>query len=109
MTSTPQLALSPPITETPLIVIVNDDDKFTNSNLAQAWKWIDPGNDSTYSLTSRLGFIRISTPNGNDLAPFTNMTAPRLLQPISGNFDIRTLVEFYPQVNYQGAGLLVWV
>jgi regulation of enolase protein 1 (concanavalin A-like superfamily) len=42
--------------------------------------------------------------------PTTNTNAPRILQPISGNFTISTLVKF-PQIQadgFQAAGLLLW-
>jgi beta-xylosidase len=72
------------------------------------WVWNDPNNDAKYSLTARPGFLRLTVPDGNDLAGFTNYDAPRLLVPQKGNFTLETLVEFDPKDVYQGAGLLVW-
>jgi beta-xylosidase len=36
------------------------------------------------------------------------MTAPRLMKPISGDFEIETRVRFSPTQSYQGAGLLIF-
>jgi regulation of enolase protein 1 (concanavalin A-like superfamily) len=72
------------------------------------WVWTDPNHDAQYNLTGHTGFLRLTAPDGNDLASFTNYDAPRLLRPHSGNFLVETLVEFDPRDNYQGAGLLVW-
>jgi beta-xylosidase len=72
------------------------------------WVWTDPNNDAQYDLKARSGFLRLTAPDGNDLAPYTNYDAPRLLRPVSDNFLIETLVEFDPQEDYQGTGLLIW-
>jgi regulation of enolase protein 1 (concanavalin A-like superfamily) len=72
------------------------------------WVWTDPSDDAALSLTARSGFLRLTVPDGNDLAGFNNYDAPRLLIPRKGNFTIETLVEFDPQEDYQGAGILVW-
>jgi regulation of enolase protein 1 (concanavalin A-like superfamily) len=72
------------------------------------WSWTDPNDDAPYSLTARVGFLRIIAPDGNDLGAATNYDAPRLLLPRSGDFIVETALEFDPQIHYQGAGLLVW-
>jgi regulation of enolase protein 1 (concanavalin A-like superfamily) len=82
-------------------------DEFKGS-LHSGWSWIDPGGNSTYDLTAQGLRISDST-NNDDLYPsYTNANAPRLLQPISGNFTVDTLVEFNPIYFYQGAGILIW-
>jgi regulation of enolase protein 1 (concanavalin A-like superfamily) len=70
--------------------------------------WTDPKLDAHYDLASHPGFLRITSPDGNDLAGGTNFDAPRLVISRNGNFSIETLVEFDPTETYQGAGLLVW-
>jgi regulation of enolase protein 1 (concanavalin A-like superfamily) len=76
-----------------------------NSNFA----WTDPNNDVTYDFAAHAGFLRLTVPDGNDLAGPTNFDAPRLLVPKQGDFTMETLVEFDPKEEYQGAGLLVWL
>jgi regulation of enolase protein 1 (concanavalin A-like superfamily) len=72
------------------------------------WTWIDPNSDASYSFTALAGFLRFTVPEENDLAGVANYDAPRLLMQQNGNFTLEALVEFDPQENYQGAGLLVW-
>jgi regulation of enolase protein 1 (concanavalin A-like superfamily) len=84
------------------------DEDFLQASWNYSWYWTDPNDDATYSLTSHIGFLRLTVPDNNDLAGVTNYDAPRLLIPRSGDFTIETLVEFNPQEVYQGAGLLVW-
>jgi hypothetical protein len=55
------------------------------------------------------GFLRIVTPHANkDLFPTSNFNAPRLLQPVVGNFTVEIRVRFNPTYYYEGAGILVW-
>jgi len=71
------------------------------------WQWIDPGQDTVHSLTGQ-GQLQISIYNPHkDLYP-PNYDAPRLLQPITGDFTIETRVHFTPNAEYEGAGLLIW-
>lgn len=80
-----------------------------NGSFNSRWKWINPGDNATYGVTTQGHLcISISAPANNDLYPLTNTNAPRLLQPISGNFTVETLVEFSPSYPYQGAGILIW-
>lgn len=83
-------------------------DDFDSFSLASEWKWFDPVGDANFDLNAQPSFIRISTPSNNDIAPFSNYDAPRLVRQVSGNFDIKTLVRFDPQNDYQGAGILIW-
>jgi len=80
-----------------------------NGSVNSRWRWINPGGNATYDVTTQ-GHLRISisAPANNDLYPLSNHNAPRLLQPISGNFTVETLVEFNPSYYYQGAGILIW-
>jgi PKD repeat protein/regulation of enolase protein 1 (concanavalin A-like superfamily) len=82
-------------------------DLFESPTLAPLWAWVDPLGDCNYSLTDQPGRLRIYAPDGgHDLNLNTN--APRLLQPVSGDFAIQTQVTISPAYSYQGAGLLVW-
>jgi serine/threonine protein kinase/regulation of enolase protein 1 (concanavalin A-like superfamily) len=78
-------------------------DTFTTS-LDSRWTLINPGSDATVTAQ---GSLRISVPIGHDLYPDL-INAPRLLQPIEGNFTAETLVDFNPKYKYQGAGIIVW-
>jgi regulation of enolase protein 1 (concanavalin A-like superfamily) len=83
-------------------------DEFQGDAWDANWQWLDPNDDAQYSLTARAGFLRLTVPDGNDLAGVANYDAPRLLVPQQGDFSLETLIEFDPQEAYQGAGLLVW-
>ncbi|MBV9230391.1 MAG: protein kinase [Chloroflexi bacterium] len=77
-------------------------------------RWVRKGDvtDSTISVTGQ--GLQIFIPHSDkNLWPNSgdrvyNYDAPRLLQPIMGNFTIETRVDFDPQYAYQGAGLLIW-
>ena len=82
-------------------------DYFDSSSLNPGWTWVDPLGDSSYSLTANPGYLRLYTPDGgHDL--YQSLDAPRMLQPISGDFVATIKVTMYPSYNYQGAGLLIW-
>lgn len=89
-------------------VILNGiNDEFNNPWLSSGWLWVDPLGDSSYSLTDNPGYLRLFTPDsGHDL--YLNLDAPRMIQPVSGDFEISTRVTINPSFNYQGAGLLIW-
>src|SRR2546426_11260430 len=81
-----------------------------NGTLDSNWQWIDPRGDANNTLTAMPGFLRISTPSERDLWHGRNYDAPRLVQPITGNFIAEVKVNFQPsdRTNYQAAGLLLW-
>lgn len=79
-------------------------DNFTQFSYDKRWQWI-PGGDST--VTTAQGSLSISAPVDQDLYQ-GNTSAPKLLQPIKGNFTVETLVDFTPSHSYQGAGILLW-
>jgi len=82
-------------------------DYFTSPSLNSGWTWVDPLGDSSHSLTANPGHLRLYTPDGgHDL--YLNLNAPRMLQPISGDFVATTKVTMYSDYSYQGAGLLIW-
>jgi uncharacterized repeat protein (TIGR01451 family) len=84
------------------------DDDFDQAQLNGAWSWVDPLGDSSYSLTERPGYLRLSTPDGgHDI--YQNFDAPRILQQVDTDFIITTRVTIHPQYNYQGAGLMIWL
>ena len=91
----------------PPVVIFSDH--FSSATLEDGWHWVDPAGDCEHDLTHSQGAVRIGAPgNGHDLYTVSNFDAPRLVFPITGDFDIWTRVEIDGWMNYQGAGLLVW-
>ncbi|CAG0946195.1 hypothetical protein ANRL1_02829 [Anaerolineae bacterium] len=83
-------------------------DEFSSATLNPKWNWEDRWQDATYDLKARAGFLRITAPTGNDLAPWTNFDAPYLIQSADGNWIAETAVEFSPTEQFQGAGILVY-
>ena len=84
-------------------------DNFTDFNLNSSWSWVDPLGGSLYSLSANPGSLRIQAQAGNrDLSTF-NKNAPRVVRPISGDFDIQTKLTINPVQTYQSAGLLMWM
>lgn len=72
------------------------------------WQWIDPAeNEKPTPRDVKKGVLRVRIPNGKDLYG-DNLTAPRYLKSITGDFQIETRVKFSPKENYQGAGLLIY-
>jgi len=86
-------------------------DNFNCKLLNPRWNVIDPFGGSTFSLTAHRGWLRISTssPPDRDLLGTINENAPRILQPVSGNFTIETKISSVMDQNDEGAGLLVWM
>jgi regulation of enolase protein 1 (concanavalin A-like superfamily) len=42
--------------------------------------------------------------------PNANTNAPRLVQPVDGNFTVETEVDFTPKLNgFQGAAIVIWL
>ncbi len=74
------------------------------TSLNSRWTWTNPENDTNKTVDGRL---HVTVPVNHDL--YRDLTnAPRLLQPIDGNFTIETCVDIAPVYKYQGAGVLVW-
>ena len=77
-----------------------------HGKLASAWTPINFGGSTTYHLTAT--GLSLSTSADSDLNPYLNLDAPRLLQPITGNFTLQTGLQFRPHTNFQSAGILLW-
>jgi len=78
------------------------------STLHAGWVWVDPAGHGTYG--SRSGVFEITAAGNSDLNATTNNDAPRLLQPIQGNFTVETQVVLpgSPPAGFLAAGLLLW-
>jgi hypothetical protein len=89
-----------------------------DASLNPRWDWVDLLGDCAYSLTEKPGYLTVHAPSlgtswwgqGHDLFWLSNFDAPRLLQPIQGDFVLETRLSAasHPQANYQAAGLLAW-
>ncbi len=79
-------------------------DEFTQSSYDKRWQWLSDGNSTVRTVQ---GSLSISASVDQDLYA-GNTSAPKLLQPIQGNFTVETLVDFTPSHTYQGAGILLW-
>ena len=79
-----------------------------HGSLDSRWNWVNPGGNATYSTAQ--GFLSLSAPPDSDIYPkYHNFSAPRLLQHISGDFTLSTLISsFSPNTNYQSTGILLW-
>jgi len=83
-------------------------DEFADSSLLPFWSFVNPAGTSSYSLTDHSGWCRITAPTGVALATTSNFNAPRLLQPVTGDFLATTCVSgSFSQAGFR-AGLLVW-
>lgn len=77
-----------------------------DGKLQPGWQWIDPKSDSTKSLDTRRGFLRITVTGKHDLWPGNDdFNAPRLMREVEGDFTIET--KLTSPKRWSG-GLLVW-
>jgi hypothetical protein len=79
----------------------------------QGWVWHDPFNDCSYTVENGL---RIHAANGRDLWHI-NLSAPRILQPVSGDFAVQTVCPLLASPSTGGkmeedkpviGGILLW-
>ncbi len=85
------------------------NDEFDLASLQPKWLLVDPGQDARLSLGDQRGVLRLQAARGgNDLYPGSNLDAPRLLQNVQGDFDLKTRLTVKPAYGYQGAGIVLW-
>ena len=77
-------------------------DSFKTGLLSHSWEWIDPGGISSYAPHRDPGRMEISAIGGSELGR-GSQNAPRLSQPISGDFAVETHIG-----NEKLGGLFVW-
>jgi serine/threonine protein kinase len=85
-------------------------DRFQQSDFS-GWIWQDPSNVSIYDFNNASHSLHLYSPGtaDEDLNPFNNLNAPRILQAVDGNFSIETQVDFAQQSGtFQGAAILIW-
>ena len=98
--ATSQMPKSPEKIEQPLEINFKD-------GLPRGWEIVDPEKENPSGFETKNGVLKLKIPSGKDLYG-ENMTAPRLLKMVSGDFEIETRVRFSPAQDYQGAGLLIF-
>jgi Beta xylosidase C-terminal Concanavalin A-like domain len=69
------------------------DDDFVQPQLQREWQWHDPIGASSYSLSDRPGYLTLSASERSDLWPEQNLSAPRLLLEMGGDFALETRME----------------
>lgn len=77
------------------------------NGIPAGWRKIDPEPGRPSGFETADGGLNLRIPSGKDLFG-ENMTAPRLVRSISGDFEIETRVSFDPRSDYQGAGLIIF-
>lgn len=83
-------------------------DEFSSSTLQSFWTFTDPLGTSSYSLTANPGYLRITSPTGNGFSGTSNYNAPRVLQPVTGDFVATTSVSgTFSESGFRG-GLLIY-
>lgn len=83
---------------------------FESTTLSSYWNIIDLDGGSTFNLTAKPGWLRITTtsPPWRELKG-DSLNAPRIMHlGVSGDFDIETKVSATMDENDEGAGILVW-
>ncbi len=84
-------------------------DEFNGPELEAGWTWTDPTSSCSYNFTDNPGHLRIQVPSSDyGLWPFTNKNAPRITREVTGSFVVETKVDYSPQYNFEGAGILVF-
>lgn len=82
--------------------------KFGAEGFPPGWRWVDAdmaNNPTKYETAG--GMLKVAVPSGKDMFG-ENRTAPHLIMPVEGDFQIETRVKFDPKADYQGAGLFVY-
>lgn len=83
-------------------------DEFNLTTLQSGWTFTNP-NGGSYSLSANAGFLTITAAQNSRMGTSTtsNLNAPRMLQPVTGDFEAVTHVTGSFSTNYRG-GILLW-
>ena len=86
------------------------EDEFIGNNMRPEWRWEDPKGGGAWS--ERQGYLEMRTEPGQDLwhgpdGRSGDMSAPRLLMEVVGDFAIETRMRISPQLKEHG-GIIVW-
>ncbi len=91
-------------------VTAPSDHKFGGEGIPKGWKWVDAeaATKGPVKYDTSGGTLKFTVPTGKDMYG-DNRTAPHMIQPIEGDFQIETRVKFDPKQDYQGAGLFIFI
>lgn len=85
------------------------EDEFIGNSMRPEWRWEDPQGGGSWA--ERQGYLEMRTEPGQDLwhgnGSGGDMSAPRLLMRVPGDFAIEARMRITPQLREHG-GLLVW-
>ena len=85
------------------------EDEFIGNRMRPEWRWEDPQGGGAWA--ERQGYLEMRTDPGQDLwhgnGSGGDMSAPRLLMRVPGDFAIETRMRITPQLREHG-GLLIW-
>ncbi len=86
------------------------DDEFIGNDMRPEWRWEDPQGGGSWA--ERQGYLEMRTEPGQDLWHGPNgrggdMSAPRLLMEVTGDFAIETRMRISNQLREHG-GLIIW-
>ena len=85
------------------------EDEFIGNRMRPEWRWDDPQGGGSWA--ERQGYLEMRTEPGQDLwhgnGSGGDMSAPRLLMRVPGDFAIETRMRITPQLREHG-GLLIW-
>jgi predicted ATPase/class 3 adenylate cyclase len=81
-------------------------DEFDGPDLRSEWEWVDPGGDSSCSLSKESGWMELRAASGSELR--RKIDAPRLLQEISGDFAAEIKTKSASGDLPSVGGILVW-
>ncbi|MBK8164369.1 MAG: T9SS type A sorting domain-containing protein [bacterium] len=89
----------------------NSSDEFDAPTLGSGWSPEVPCSPlSAVSLTERPGFLRIKATqqeDGADYSTVSNYCAPRVVQSVAGDWTLEARLEFEPEDNFTGAGIMI--
>ena len=83
-------------------------DEFDGPELRSEWEWVNPRGDSSYSFSSKNGWLEVRASAGSNLMGTSISDAPRLLHEISGNFAVEVKIKAVSDNLPSVGGLLVW-
>lgn len=101
---------APPAATRGTKVTAPSDHKFGNEGIPEGWRWVDSeaAMKGPVKYETAGGTLKFTVPSGKDMFG-ENRTAPHMIKPIEGDFQIETRVKFDPRQDYQGAGLLIYI
>jgi predicted ATPase/DNA-binding SARP family transcriptional activator/regulation of enolase protein 1 (concanavalin A-like superfamily) len=96
-----------PASPSPVAAEPSLQESFEDPDWHPSWRWEDATGRSSFDRSTRPGWLGILPAPGPNLWPRADLTAPRLLMPVSGDFVAEVLVEL-DQSTQILAGLLLW-